>query len=237
MLKVAKQNTARALRPGVRYVAQRMALFLVFAIILFVAAGSLFWLRAWVYLLYGLLMEVATLFILAKRAPETLNHRGGIWQAGVKTFDKVFAMAWLTLSLVTPIVAGLDERLRLSSMPMAALYVGVVLITVSYVFAAWAMVENEHFEQFVRIQVDRAHRVVTSGPYQIVRHPGYAGAILGALCTPLILGSWWTCVPAGAVALLFIIRTVLEDGTLLKELEGYEAYVRRTRYRLFPGIW
>jgi protein-S-isoprenylcysteine O-methyltransferase Ste14 len=236
MSKVAKQNIGRALRPGVRYVAQRIGLFLVFAVILFAAAGRLSWLRAWVYLLYGILMEAGTLFILTKRAPETLNHRG-TWQAGVKIFDKVFAVAWLTLSLITPIVAGLDERLRLSSMPMTALYVGAVLLTVGYVFATWAMVENKHFEQFVRIQVDRAHRVVTSGPYQIVRHPGYAGAILGALCTPLILGSWWTCVPAGAVALLFIIRTVLEDGTLRKELEGYEAYARRTRYRLFPGLW
>ena len=232
----AKLYSHRALSPGGRYIAQRMALFLVFAVILFASAGKLSWLRAWVYLLYGLLMEISTLFILAKKAPETLNHRG-IWQAGVKTFDKVFAVAWLTLSLVTPIVAGLDERLRLSSMPMAALYVGAVLLTVSYVFATWAMVENEHFEQLVRIQVDRAHRVVTSGPYQIVRHPGYAGAILGALCTPLILGSWWTCVPAGAVALLFIIRTMLEDGTLCKELEGYDEYARRTRYRLFPGLW
>jgi protein-S-isoprenylcysteine O-methyltransferase Ste14 len=122
-----------------------------------------------------------------------------------ETFDKVFAAAWVALSLVTPLVAELDERFRLSSMPITALYVGIVLMTISYIFATWAMVENEHFEQFVRIQVDRAHRVVTSRPYHIVRHPGYAGSIFGALCTPLILGSWWTCLPARAVALLFII--------------------------------
>ncbi len=78
---------------------------------------------------------------------------------------------------------------------------------------------------------------VTSGPYRIVRHPGYAGAILGALSLPLILGSWWTYAPAGGAALLFVIRTGLEDRTLRSELGGYAAYTRQTRYRLFPGIW
>ncbi|MGA3084354.1 MAG: hypothetical protein ABSE95_06115 [Thermodesulfobacteriota bacterium] len=87
MSKVAKQNIARDLRPGARYVAQRMALFLVFAVILFAAAGRFSWLRAWVYLLYGLLMEIGTLFILAKRAPETLNSRV-MWQAGVKPLTR-----------------------------------------------------------------------------------------------------------------------------------------------------
>ena len=66
---------------------------------------------------------------------------------------------------------------------------------------------------------------------------GYAGSILGALGVPLMLGSWWTFAPAGAVILLFIIRTKLEDQTLRKELEGYEAYAQRTRFRLLPGIW
>jgi len=89
----------------------------------------------------------------------------------------------------------------------------------------------------MRIQAERAHHVVTSGPYRIVRHPGYAGTILGALSVPLILGSWWTYLPAGGVALLFIVRTALEDKTLRRELDGYKAYTRHTRYRLLPGIW
>jgi protein-S-isoprenylcysteine O-methyltransferase Ste14 len=181
MPKATNLYTRRAPHPAVRYIVQRMTLFLVFAVILFVAAGELAWFRAWVYLLYGLLMEAGTLFVLAKRAPQTLSHRG-TWQGGVKTYDKVFAVAWVILAvLVTPLVAGLDERVRSSPGPMAALYVGIVLLTFSSVFSAWAMVENEHFEQFVRIQVERAHRVVTSGPYRIVRHPGYAGAIGGGV--------------------------------------------------------
>jgi protein-S-isoprenylcysteine O-methyltransferase Ste14 len=79
--------------------------------------------------------------------------------------------------------------------------------------------------------------VVTTGPYRIVRHPGYLGAILGALATPLMLGSAWTFVPAGLVGVLFAVRTELEDRTLRRELQGYEAYAKRTRFRLVPWVW
>jgi protein-S-isoprenylcysteine O-methyltransferase Ste14 len=214
-----------------------MTFVLVFAIILFAAAGKLSWFLGWVYVLYALLLEVGTLVVLAKRAPETLNYRG-TWRAGVKTYDKVFAVAWVLLSIfVTPFVAGIDERFRLFPGSMVALLVGITLLTLSTVFSVWAMIENEHFEQFMRIQEERSHRVVSSGPYRIVRHPGYAGAILGALSIPLILGSWWMYAPAGGVALLFVVRTALEDRTLRDELDGYEAYMCQTRYRLFPGVW
>ena len=227
----------RNLHSGVRYIIQRMAIFLIFAVILFAAAGTLSWMRGWVYSLYYLFIEVCTFIILARRAPETLKQRGAL-HTGVKTFDKVFAAGWLALVLITPLVAGFDAvRFRWSSMPIITLFVGAALLAVVSIFGTWAMVENEHFEQFVRIQTDRKHRVVTSGPYRIVRHPGYAGSVLGALGVPLMLGSWWTFAPVGAVILLLIIRTTLEDQTLRKELEGYEAYTRRTRFRLFPGIW
>ena len=101
------------------------------------------------------------------------------------------------------------------------------------------MLVNEHFEQFGRIQDDRDHRVVTTGPYAVVRHPGYLGAIVGvgAVATPLMLGSAWTFVPAGIVAALFIVRAALEDRMLQRKLAGYGDYARRTRYRLVPGIW
>ena len=225
------------LRQGARYVVQRLMLIIMFAAILFAAAGTLHWLRGWVACLYLLLVEAATLAVLARRAPETLNQRGAT-HTGVKAFDKAFVVLWLVLSLVTPVVAGFDAvRFGWSSMPVALLYLGAAWMLAVTVFGTWAMVENEHFEQFVRIQNDRTHRVVSTGPYRFVRHPGYAGAILGALSLPLMLGSWWTFAPVGADIVLFIVRTALEDRTLRRELEGYEAYAKRTRYRLFPGVW
>jgi protein-S-isoprenylcysteine O-methyltransferase Ste14 len=223
-------------KSGYRYVIQRMTLFFVFAVILFVSAGTYHWLRGWLYLVFTLFLESISLIILAKRAPETLNQRG-TWHVGVKAFDRVFIVCWLALALITPVVAGLDKRFGWSHLPLATLYGGLVLMALVWPLATWAMVENEYFEQFVRIQTDRAHHVVTSGPYRIVRHPGYSGSILGILSTPLILGTWYTFIPAGAVILLFIIRTALEDRTLRQELEGYESYAQKTRYRLFPGLW
>jgi protein-S-isoprenylcysteine O-methyltransferase Ste14 len=76
-----------------------------------------------------------------------------------------------------------------------------------------------------------------SGPYKIVRHPGYVGMGLSALAIPLILGSWWALIPGGIAAALIIIRTALEDKTLQAELPGYVEYTKQTRYRLIPGVW
>jgi protein-S-isoprenylcysteine O-methyltransferase Ste14 len=99
------------------------------------------------------------------------------------------------------------------------------------------MASNTHFESYVRIQEDRAHKPVSSGPYQYVRHPGYVGMALSALSIPLTLGSWWALIPAGIAALLIVIRTALEDKTLHTELQGYAEYAKKVRYRLLPGIW
>jgi protein-S-isoprenylcysteine O-methyltransferase Ste14 len=99
------------------------------------------------------------------------------------------------------------------------------------------MIENPHFEPTVRIQEERSHRVITTGPYEFVRHPGYLGGILWALSIPFMIGSILAFIPAGVYVLLMIIRTWLEDRTLQKELNGYLEYTKRTRHRLFPGIW
>ncbi len=222
---------------GLRYVGQRLGLLLIFACVLLGAAGTLAWPRAWYYLVVAVLLETLTLSLLAVRAPETLNRRGA-FGAGVKRFDQGFAALWLALALVTPVVAGLDAvRYRWSTLPWSFFYGGLAVLIPASFFANWAMVENEHFEQFVRIQEDRGHRVVTTGPYRFVRHPGYLGAIVGALTTPMMLGSAWTFVPAGLMALLFVVRTHLEDETLRRELQGYEQYTQRTRFRLLPWVW
>jgi protein-S-isoprenylcysteine O-methyltransferase Ste14 len=224
-------------KTGYRYVIQRLTLILVWAVLLFVAAGTLHWIRGWVWVISSLLLEIGTLIVLAKRAPETLNQRG-TWHAGVKIFEKLFIFCWLLIGeLITPVIAGLDKRFEWSHTSMATFYCGIILAAFAWPFGTWAMVANEHFEQFIRIQTDRKHQVVTSGPYRIIRHPGYGAVIVGAIAMPLILGTWWTFVPAGAMILLFIVRTAIEDRTLRRELEGYEAYAQQIRYRLFPGVW
>jgi protein-S-isoprenylcysteine O-methyltransferase Ste14 len=222
---------------GMRYVIQRLGLVLIFACILFLSAGRVDWPRGWEYLLVVLLFEGGSLAVLAVVAPETLNQRG-TFHPGVKAFDKGIAVLWLFLSLVTPVVAGLDAvRFQWSALPPSLFYVGLAVLVLVWPLGTWAMIENKHFEQLVRIQEERKHHVVTTGPYFFVRHPGYLASILGALVTPLMLGSCWTFVPAGLVCLLLVVRTHLEDRTLRRELEGYEEYAKRTRFRLVPLIW
>jgi protein-S-isoprenylcysteine O-methyltransferase Ste14 len=96
---------------------------------------------------------------------------------------------------------------------------------------------NPYFEKTVRIQTDRGHRVIDTGPYAYMRHPGYVGLFGWMLGTPFLLGSWCALGPAVLASIAMIVRTALEDRTLRVELEGYEAYAARVRYRLVPGIW
>ena len=93
------------------------------------------------------------------------------------------------------------------------------------------------FEPGVRIQTERGHHVVDTGPYAIIRHPGYFAACLLFPGIALALGSWWALVPAGFAVLLIVIRTAWEDRTLHAELAGYAAYAKRVRFRLIPGVW
>ena len=111
------------------------------------------------------------------------------------------------------------------------------IILAGYVLGAYALIENRFFSGMVRIQTDRDHQVVSSGPYRWVRHPGYAGALLVYLVTPLFLDSAWAFLPAVFLAVVLVIRTHLEDSTLQEELAGYREYARRVRYRLLPGVW
>jgi protein-S-isoprenylcysteine O-methyltransferase Ste14 len=144
----------------------------------------------------------------------------------------------LSVGFPLVIVAGLDHRFGWSpAFPLWLVVFGFVLILLGYAFAAWALAENRFFSSVVRIQTDRGHAVCDSGPYRLVRHPGYAGNIPPLLGIVLALGSAWTLIPAAVALIIAVVRTALEDQTLQEELPGYRDYARRVRYRLVPGIY
>jgi len=159
--------------------------------------------------------------------------------SGVKSWDKVLApLMAVSVGFPLVIVAGLDHRYGWSPVfPLWMNILGLILIAVGYAFAVWALVENRFFSSVVRIQTDRGHVVCDTGPYRIVRHPGYAGNILPLLGIVLALSSVWTLIPAAVALIIAVIRTALEDQTLQEELPGYRDYARRVRYRLIPGIY
>ncbi len=112
-----------------------------------------------------------------------------------------------------------------------------LVILAGYALGSYALIENRFFSGMVRIQTDRGQLVVSTGPYRCIRHPGYAGALLTYAATPFLLDSSWALIPAILTAMLLLYRSHLEDTTLQAELEGYQAYTRRVRFRVLPGIW
>jgi protein-S-isoprenylcysteine O-methyltransferase Ste14 len=157
----------------------------------------------------------------------------------VAPWDRVLAPL-MAFSVVYPlvIVAALDHRHGWTTpLPTWVNVVGLLLCALGYGFGTWALVENRFFSSTVRIQTDRGHQVCDSGPYRFVRHPGYAGTVLAVVGIPLALDTLWAFVAAGFALIVSVIRTALEDRTLMKELVGYREYARRVRYRLFPGLW
>ena len=224
-------------RSGIRRLVQVFASVLIIGALLFLSAGRLNWPEAWIfsclYLAYLLVLMVWGL----GRDPDLMNERGKRAD-NVKGWDKVLMAIYVPILFIMPVIAGLDAgRFGWSAMPLAWQVIGLVGLIPAMAMPWWAMSVNTYLSTVVRIQDDRDHRVVTTGPYQYVRHPTYVGTILFGLCTPLLLGSWWALIPGGLIAILFVIRTALEDRTLLNELPGYAYYAQRVRYRLLSGVW
>jgi protein-S-isoprenylcysteine O-methyltransferase Ste14 len=214
--------------------------YLLIPLILLICGGDLGWWQAW---LYSLLIVVAGLggrMWAEQRHPGLLAERQNIENfQNAKAWDKVLApLMAVTVGYPMVVVAGLDHRYNWSSeFPLWLIVIGFILISFGYAFAAWALAENRFFSSVVRIQTDRGHVVCDSGPYQFMRHPGYAGNILALFGIVLALGSVWTLIPAAVASIIAVIRTALEDQTLLNELPGYRDYARRVRYRLIPWIY
>lgn len=136
------------------------------------------------------------------------------------------------------IIAGLDVRFQwTASMPLAVHISGSIVVVIGHALFLWAMAANAFFSQGARIQSERNQEVVDSGPYRFVRHPGYAGVILYSITTPILLGSMWALITGILSAILFGVRTRLEDKMLMTELPGYREFAQRTSFRLLPGVW
>ena len=197
------------------------------------------WWEAWVYAIICILGFAISRVLAARRHPDLLAERARFMQhENAKPWDKLLApLLGLGGGLVL-LVAGLDALFDWSpafSLPVKI--VSLAIILAGYVLGSYALIENRFFSGMVRIQTDRGHHVVSSGPYRWMRHPGYAGALLTYLATPLFLDSRWAFLPAVLLTILLVIRTGLEDRVLQDELEGYCDYAGRVRYRLLPGVW
>jgi len=158
-------------------------------------------------------------------------------QKDQKSWDKILISVFFALWMSQYVLIGLDARYQWSHVPLWLQVAGAFVIALGlYAFHA-VLKANTFAAPVVKIQSERKHQVVSTGPYAYVRHPMYAGAVPLIVGTPLLLGSWWGLVWGAALVALLGFRAVLEEDTLKAELEGYEAYAARVRYRLVPGVW
>jgi protein-S-isoprenylcysteine O-methyltransferase Ste14 len=207
------------------------------AVILFLTAGRLDWMAGWALVIITALWVIATALVVIPRYPELLAERVGP-KKGTKTWDTILLSIYGLVTIVRYVVAGLDVRYGWTTGISAPVQiVALIIAALGYGLVVWATGTNAYFSQTARIQTERGHRVVTSGPYHFVRHPGYIGMILFELASAIMLGSWWALLLSGVSTVLFIIRTALEDKMLHDELQGYTDFAQQTRYRLIPGIW
>lgn len=231
-------NRTRLTRDGARGIVREIFHSFLHLAVLLISAGKIGWINAWACIGLGLSYQLVNTIVLFKLNPQLLNKRGKLIQENTKFFDKVFIAFYIPLALMISVVAGLDAvRYEWSHMSFSLIIFGVILYILAGVLGSWAMVVNSHFEMTVVIKENGNQQVCMSGPYKIVRHPGYAATIIGAFSYPLILGSWWGFVAVLPLSLLFVVRTSLEDRTLQKELPGYQEYMNITHYRLIPFIW
>jgi protein-S-isoprenylcysteine O-methyltransferase Ste14 len=213
-----------------------MLLFLV--LVLFLPAGTWAWFRGWLFILVIVVASILSTLYLRRVNPELIAARINRHK-GTKRWDLLLGVIFiLPTMLAMPIVAARDDgRFHWSHVPSWVCVLGYALLITGMVGLASAESVNKFFEPSVRIQTDRGHKVIDSGPYAIVRHPGYVSAFLAFLGMPLTLGSLRALIPAVLACLFLVLRTIWEDRTLREELAGYEEYAQRVRYRLVPGVW
>ena len=218
--------------PATAYV-QAAIFFILAAAALFASAGTFAILGFWLYLAIFAAVFVASFFWLnPDLARERMRPGGKKPPLGLRLFSGILFMHW--------IVAGLDRgRFHWSdSVPPWLQAVGLIVVAGGYALCLWAMHVNRFFSSVIRIQSDRGQYVVTTGPYAVVRHPGYVAGILIIAASGIALGSWLAAALLVILTLPFLLyRAITEDRILQAELPGYRDYSNRVRWRLIPGLW
>ena len=210
---------------------------IILAVLLFVPAGRITWTRGWLFLLVFTLLMFGAIAYFRRVNPQMFAIRSRV-HPETKRWDKVVIGLLFFAMFAIPLVAGVDDgRFHWSSMSWLLVGLGYLLLITGWIGVAWAETVNPFFEPGVRIQTERGHHVIDTGPYAIVRHPGYVAASVMFAGFALSLGSWWALIPAAVGSLVLELRTVWEDRTLHVELPGYATYATRVRFRLIPGVW
>jgi len=218
---------------------QITGMFVVFALALFLAAGTVAWLAGWVFVALFFGFTIALSLWLLKHNPGLLTERmTGIGKTDQKSWDKVFFAIANVFFLAWLVLMPLDAvRFHWSRMPLWLQLAGAALLLCSFYLFFLTFRENAYLSPAVRLQSERGQTVVSTGPYGHVRHPMYAAAVVFLVGTTLLLGSWYGLALALMIVVAIAVRAVQEERTLRAELPGYDQYMARVNYRLIPYVW
>ena len=212
-----------------------------FAVALLWPAGTWQWWEAWALVGLWAIYGVITVHYFLRHDPALLAERMKLvpLHKEQKVWDKVLMLLFFIAGIGLYLIPGFDVmRYEWSEpLPVWMKIIAMLVHLPCFLFLGWVMRENTFLSQVVKIDKDRDHQVVTTGPYALVRHPMYTVVIVLLFAVPVALGSRFALILAVFLTLLLIIRTYLEDRTLHAELEGYPEYAKQTQYRLIPGIW
>lgn len=221
-----------AANPGLKF----GVMYVLFGLALFLTAGTIYWLEGWVYLIIMISFSVTLLIYLKKKDPELLASRAKLFPT--KGWDKIITIVSGVFQIGMLIIPGLDAvRFQWSSVPLFVEIIGFVGVVCGVIIIFLVNRENTYLSRIVEIQKDRGHKVITTGPYKIVRHPMYLGVTILYIFQCFALGSLYSLICVAVVIVAIIVRTSKEDKLLHEELEGYKEYASKTRSKLVPKIW
>jgi len=211
---------------------------LVFVVVFFLAAGTVFWFYGWVFLILFYGFSFWVLLWMLRHNPGLIEERTAGFKSNQHTWDKVELVILLVVFSIWWVSMPLDAiRFHWSQMPTWLHIVGVLVLLSSFYLMFLTFRENPYLSSVVRIQEDRGHTVVSTGPYRYVRHPLYTSALLLSLGTALLLGSWIGVLLGILLEGIIAGRAVGEERVLRKGLKGYDIYMKQVRWRLIPYVW
>lgn len=210
--------------------------FVIMTVSLFWPAGTIDWRRAWLFLTLFVVLVFIAMSWIKRDNPELIKVRQK-YQEGTKGWDAIVATVSIILFALIMPVAGFDERFQWAIAPDWVTLLGYAALTAGFMGTTWAQAVNRHFEATVRIQTDRDHKVIDTGPYAYIRHPGYAFGLLMAAGCALSLGSFAALIPVGLAVIALAGRTLGEEAVLIEGLPGYVDYKARVKWRWVPFIW
>jgi protein-S-isoprenylcysteine O-methyltransferase Ste14 len=213
-----------------------ICLAIVLGLMLFIPAGTILYWQAWLYLLAFFGSSGLITLYLIREDPALLARRLSAGPQAEKENSQKIIMALVTVAFGTMfIVSALDYRFMWSDVPLYAVIAGDVFVAIGFVIIFLVYRENPFSS--ATIELDKEQKVVSTGPYKLVRHPMYDGGLLMLLGTPPALSSWWGLIPFVPIAILIVCRLLDEEKFLAKNLPGYAEYQQKVRSRLIPGLF